>query len=88
MTGGTTLETLELEPGYYRISNTSHTVRECFQESACKGGTDASHDGYCAAGYEGPYCATCSEGYAHGSTYSCFRCTGEKGDTAVVWLVV
>lgn len=53
-TGGTTLETLELEPGFFRTSNTSHTVRECFQESACKGGTDASDDGYCAAGYEGP----------------------------------
>ncbi len=52
--GGTTLETLELEPGYYRTSNKSHTVLECFQEAACKGGTDASNNGYCADGYTGP----------------------------------
>eukprot|EP00752_Nemacystus_decipiens_P012244 g10853.t1 len=51
--GGTTLETLELEAGYYRTSNTSHDVLECFQEVACKGGTDAADDGYCADGYAG-----------------------------------
>lgn len=52
--GGTTLETLELEPGYYRTSNKSHDVLECFQEAACKGGVDAADDGYCAEGYSGP----------------------------------
>lgn len=52
--GGTTLETLELEPGYYRTSNKSHNVLECFQEAACKGGVDAAGDGYCAEGYSGP----------------------------------
>lgn len=51
---GTTLETLELEPGYYRTSNTSHNVLECFQEAACKGGTNATNNGYCAQGYAGP----------------------------------
>lgn len=52
--GGTTLETLELEPGYYRTSNKSHNVLECFREAACEGGIDATDDGYCADGYSGP----------------------------------
>lgn len=50
--GGTTLETLELNPGYYRTSNRSHVVLECFRESSCLGGIDPNS--YCADGYDGP----------------------------------
>lgn len=48
---GATLETLELEPGYYRVSNESHDVRECYYSNACQGGADASN--YCQSGYTG-----------------------------------
>lgn len=49
---GATLATLSLKKGYYRTSNHSHEVRQCYHEDACLGGNDA--DKYCASGYEGP----------------------------------
>lgn len=45
-----TLETLDLEPGYWRSSNTSRDIRECYEADACIGGVQ----GVCASGYEGP----------------------------------
>ena len=45
-----TLETLDLEPGYWRSSNTSRDIRECYETAACVGGAQ----GLCAPGYEGP----------------------------------
>ena len=49
---GMTLETLNLMSGFYRTSNKSRNVLECYHEKACVGG---SHDGsYCAKGYAGP----------------------------------
>ena len=49
---GTTVETLILEKGYYRSSNQSHNVWECYQTDACAGGV--SIEGICAVGYAGP----------------------------------
>ena len=49
---GMTLETLDISAGYYRTSNHSHEVLECYREEACSGGQDA--DRYCAQGYAGP----------------------------------
>lgn len=49
---GTTVSTLSLEKGYYRTSDTSLAILECYQEEACVGGSDAEH--MCASGYEGP----------------------------------
>lgn len=47
-----TIETFDLEEGYYRVSNESSIVLQCYQEEACVGGTNASN--YCATGYRGP----------------------------------
>ena len=47
---GATLQTLDLEPGYYRTSETSRNVLECHREEACVGGSNASQ--YCAPGYQ------------------------------------
>ncbi|CAN0423513.1 unnamed protein product, partial [Ascophyllum nodosum] len=66
--GTATLETLVLEPGYWRATNTSRQVLACFNDHACLGGL-TSHPGYCSPGYEGPYCAVCSEGYAGTLSY-------------------
>ena len=49
---GTTLETLVLDKGYYRTSNSSHVVLECYQTHACLGGTAA--ESTCAVGFRGP----------------------------------
>ena len=45
-----TLETLRLEPGYWRSSNRSRDIRECYEADACVGGVQD----LCASGYEGP----------------------------------
>ena len=49
---GTLVTTLELRGGYYRTSNTSHTVLECHRQDSCVGGPNASE--YCSDGYKGP----------------------------------
>lgn len=45
-----TLQSLELQEGFWRISSTSKDVRECYEADACVGGVEP----YCAAGYTGP----------------------------------
>lgn len=49
---GTTVATLTLEKGYYRISHQRHDILKCYQPDACVGGNDAAT--YCAPGYNGP----------------------------------
>ncbi|CAM9863984.1 unnamed protein product [Ascophyllum nodosum] len=71
---GMTLETLDLMPGFFRTSNKSREVLECYREEACVGGSTAGR--YCAEGYAGPYCAACDEGYGSGFQYSCSSCQG------------
>ncbi|CAN0368442.1 unnamed protein product, partial [Laminaria digitata] len=44
-----TLESLTLQQGYWRNSPTSKDIRECYETSACVGGTE----GYCEEGYKG-----------------------------------
>ena len=56
---GMTLETLELMSGFFRTSNESREVLECYREEACMGGSTAGS--YCADGYAGP----CKECYLH-----------------------
>ena len=46
------MSTLVINKGYYRTSNRSTDIRECFYKKACHGGRDA--DRYCATGYKGP----------------------------------
>lgn len=47
-----TLETLDLDSGYWRSTDTSKNILSCFNEDACEGGMTVG--GYCATGYEGP----------------------------------
>ena len=59
-TQGATLETLRLEPGYWRISNDSLDVRACpdqkeEESSACTGNPDSP----CKPGLTGIYCTLC-----------------------------
>lgn len=51
-TTGATLATLEVLPGFYRSSETSTDIRECFHKQACEGGSAVGT--YCAEGYIGP----------------------------------
>ncbi|CAN0383488.1 unnamed protein product, partial [Laminaria digitata] len=45
-----TLESLHLQTGYWRSSDASKEIRECYEEAACIGG----ERGLCASGYKGP----------------------------------
>lgn len=55
-----TLASLTLYSGYWRTSNVSADVRECYNSEACVGGTAETcgdvycEGGYCAEGYVGP----------------------------------
>ncbi|KAG5175966.1 hypothetical protein JKP88DRAFT_337087 [Tribonema minus] len=99
---GVTVATLPLKPGFWREDNTLQTqdfIRACWNPHACNGtqsvsGTELSlassaswsSNSYCTAGYEGPYCAVCSDGYAALPGYRCVECTG--GATAAAYTVI
>lgn len=51
--GNETLETLSINEGYWRATNTSEIVRECYNTDACAGG-QTGNDEYCKDGYRGP----------------------------------
>lgn len=51
--GDTTLETLSIQSGYWRASNTSTEMLACYNSKACGGGVTGSPT-YCQEGYEGP----------------------------------
>lgn len=55
-----TLASLTLDSGFWRTSNNSQTILECYNPDACVGGKAEEcggvncRDGYCASGYTGP----------------------------------
>lgn len=51
--GDTTIETLLVDPGYWRASAVSENVFACYNADACRGGETGASD-YCLEGYEGP----------------------------------
>eukprot|EP00903_Cladosiphon_okamuranus_P017744 g16334.t1 len=71
------LETLIVDGGYWRATPSSRDILACHNPGACLGGeTEAA--GYCADGYQGPYCAVCREGYAESLAYTCSSCSDRK----------
>lgn len=48
-----TLESLLIEPGYWRATGTSVHIFACYNPDACLGGVTGA-EGYCRKGYEGP----------------------------------
>ena len=84
---GNTLATLELLPGYWRVSNRSSDVWPCASggnnSSPCEGGSHpgASGDGYCIDGHAGALCEGCTqhEWYYSSSTRQCAPCSDPSG---------
>ncbi|GMI05871.1 hypothetical protein TrVE_jg391 [Triparma verrucosa] len=68
---GMTLETLEVEPGYWRTNLHSPDVRECLVAIACAGGNTTN---YCREGHTGPYCEICTDSYAKDAFLLCQSC--------------
>lgn len=48
-----TLETLQIDPGYWRATSTSRDILACYHADACLGGVTGA-SGFCREGYEGP----------------------------------
>lgn len=51
--GNVTLETISIQPGYWRATVSSTDILECYNGDACLGGVSGTDD-YCLEGYEGP----------------------------------
>ena len=47
------METLLIERGYWRATDSSETVLACYNGDACLGGETGTSD-FCSQGYEGP----------------------------------
>lgn len=50
---GLTLETLNIDGGYWRATTESEIVLACYNADACTGGQTGA-DSFCAPGYKGP----------------------------------
>ena len=48
----TTIESLSIDPGYWRATATSENVLACYNLDACEGGVTGASN-YCHKGYEG-----------------------------------
>jgi hypothetical protein len=70
---GLTVETLKLQPGYWRTANRSLVVLPCLNYF-CVGGTARS--GYCLQGHTGALCEVCASGYARSALGGCTSCQG------------
>ncbi|CAM9202855.1 unnamed protein product [Ectocarpus sp. 8 AP-2014] len=81
---GNTIETLSIDPGYWRATSSTIIILACHNADACLGGETGAAD-YCAEGYEGPYCAVCSDGFAQSLSFTCSNCS--DGKATVVALV-
>lgn len=67
-----------VQPGYWRRYSTTQAVLECpGAETSCPGG-NVTGDALCAAGYEGPLCDVCSNGYYRYNSVQCNACSGES----------
>ncbi|CAI2369287.1 unnamed protein product [Moneuplotes crassus] len=71
---------VEINPGYWRKSQTSSHVVHCLRERSCLGGfnPDNEHPINCEKGYEGFLCSKCSivdgEKYQPSSNHECLKC--------------
>jgi hypothetical protein len=84
--GNATLAGLVLQPGWWRLSESSDEVHRCPHGSlACRGGLSFT-DGYCTDGHQGPLCAVCTKNYYFSPDESkCVSCE-DLPDLGDLWL--
>lgn len=63
--GNATIQDLEIDPGYWRATNTSKKVLKCYNSDACSGGITGAST-FCSTGYEGP-CENSIGAFAYGN---------------------
>ena len=80
---GSVLETLNVEPGWWRVpSNASTEVQKCPFPETCLGGKNRTLQ--CRNGTTGVLCALCKQGYYHNSNQtSCLPCKDQS-----TWLLI
>jgi len=84
---GTSLDALQLLPGYWRIAPASEDIRLCPSSShdACLGGSNLSS--ICATGHRGPLCSVCEKDY-YQSSEGCTLCFDKGGGAIPATLAV
>ena len=88
--GLSAITSLELLHDNWRISSSSNTLRPCPFSGSCVGGSDFGEggDGYCAAGYTGVLCATCTQNFFPSPKFGqitviCEQCATKGMNTAI-----
>ena len=84
----TTLSTLLLREGFWRLAPSSRQILRCasLTNASCLGG---GHSGQCAEGYDGPLCAVCTKtGKHHDDDEGCIDCPSATGRTLLITAVL
>ena len=86
-------QNLPVAAGYWRqhywSAPPNGSVRACFTETACLGGTNLSIEAFCAPSQQGPYCAVCRDGYFGGGDGKlCEPCDGHAAITFLPSVVI
>jgi len=82
---GMKLESVFLDPGFWRTNEKSEEILECPIPDACTGGNDTD---ICREGHKGHYCATCKDGYSMDPFQICKECMTTVVDSVLTVVVV
>ena len=78
---GVTVESIEVEPGYWRPNHDSVVMHACIHSESCTGTNETGYTngtGLCLEGHEGSYCENCKDEYAKDATTGeCILCDPE-----------
>ncbi|GMH76479.1 hypothetical protein TrLO_g8185 [Triparma laevis f. longispina] len=80
-TSGSTTRSLNVDAGYWRSSQLSFDVEQCYNSKACQPLNDTkgyANDFYCTDGHTGPLCNICQDGYVMSVTGVCNVCKEMK----------
>ena len=85
----TSIETIVLFPGHWRLSNRSREITKCdgsAAEERCKGGAHPGLDGegYCSDHHTGPECLNCRGDRLYLHEGECHECPGTAGRLAIL----
>ena len=92
---GLTLRTLQLEPGWWRVSANSTDLRPCRDRHSdspgCAGGSGGDNGTSCKPGLTGPYCRLCTNTaetqYYNPLSFACEACDS-AGVSTLVWVLI
>jgi len=81
--GGTVLYP---KAGYWRIDEKSEEFYECVNPDNCLQGDTDNQAHNCKAGYTGPLCDSCANGYHHSNSRECSECPEEWINSVLIGL--